>query len=107
MMLLALLGLSAAYLPLALAALPRPHSHLVPRGNTTAAAADDVVHIMGVSPKLPYDERTTPYCTYWIDNNGQEVCEEIPEWWGISMDDFLRWVGKNQTSTFPMENESA
>lgn len=89
---LSLIGLAAVSLPLAVAHSSKYRAIL--RRNETEAANDDdaVVHILGPTPQLPFDPNTSPYCTYWIDNNGEEVCAEIPEWWGISMADFLRWV---------------
>ena len=44
------------------------------------------------TPKFPYDPNTTPYCTLWWDNNGSIACTDMPCAWGISLEDFLRWV---------------
>jgi hypothetical protein len=44
-------------------------------------------------PKFPYDPNTTPYCTWWMDNDGSTNCQDIPDFWAISLDDFRRWVG--------------
>lgn len=85
-----LAGLLAVSLPLAAAHIARPRPIL--RRDETAAANDDTIHILGETPKLTVDPNTTKYCSYWIDNSGQEVCEEIPEWWAITMADFIRWV---------------
>lgn len=90
-----LFGLAAVSLPLtsALAHDSKSRGSILKRNETTSVKDDDgVMHILGPSPQLPYDPNTTPYCTYWVDNRGQEVCEEIPDWWGIAMEDFLRWV---------------
>ncbi|KAJ5364020.1 uncharacterized protein N7496_009733 [Penicillium cataractarum] len=42
-------------------------------------------------PKFPYDSNTTPYCTWWVDNDGSTACQDIPAFWAISFDDFRRW----------------
>ncbi|RYP81166.1 hypothetical protein DL769_002114 [Monosporascus sp. CRB-8-3] len=55
-------------------------------------AAHGVLRIVGGEQELPYDENTTPYCTWWLGNYGIEVCE-APEWWGITVEDLLRWSG--------------
>ncbi|KAJ5874552.1 uncharacterized protein N7529_002982 [Penicillium soppii] len=50
------------------------------------------------TPQLPYDPNTTPYCTWWVDDDGSSKCADIPGYWAISMADFVRWnpsVGSN------------
>ncbi|KAL4869532.1 hypothetical protein BDV12DRAFT_196162 [Aspergillus spectabilis] len=36
-------------------------------------------------PSFPYDPDTTPYCTWWWDNDGSIPCEDMPATWGISL----------------------
>ncbi|CBF71205.1 hypothetical protein AN6664.2 [Aspergillus nidulans FGSC A4] len=43
------------------------------------------------TPQLPFDPNTTPYCTWWIDNDGSSSCSDILSDWIISLDDFRRW----------------
>ncbi|KAJ5834957.1 hypothetical protein N7447_000983 [Penicillium robsamsonii] len=43
------------------------------------------------TPQLPYDSNTTPYCTLWVDDDSSSKCADIPGYWAISMDDFVRW----------------
>ncbi|KAL3452698.1 hypothetical protein BJX65DRAFT_302607 [Aspergillus insuetus] len=43
------------------------------------------------TPELPYDPDTTPYCTWWIDNDGSSSCRHILSDWRISLNDFRRW----------------
>ncbi|KAH7635588.1 hypothetical protein B0T09DRAFT_298276 [Sordaria sp. MPI-SDFR-AT-0083] len=45
----------------------------------------------GEAPGLPFDPKTTMYCTYWYDNDGSLDCEWVPDSWSIEMKDFLRW----------------
>lgn len=83
---------AAASLPAAVvASVARPR--LQPRTNN-ATAVNGIAHVMNAEPELPHDADATPYCSWWLDNYGSEVCEEIPDWWGISMDDFVRWVSR-------------
>ncbi|KAF2473993.1 uncharacterized protein BDR25DRAFT_386910 [Lindgomyces ingoldianus] len=42
-------------------------------------------------PALPFDPNTTPYCTWWYDNDGSIPCSQMPALWVISLDDFRRW----------------
>jgi hypothetical protein len=50
----------------------------------------------------PYDPNTTPYCSYWYDNDGTTACQDIPAKWVISMADFLRWVKTYKSPKLPM-----
>ncbi|KAH8432867.1 uncharacterized protein LDX57_010497 [Aspergillus melleus] len=43
------------------------------------------------TPRMPHDPNTTPYCTWWIDNDGSMACTDVPPYWAISMEDFVRW----------------
>lgn len=79
---------AAASLPAALASVARPRA--IQYRNATVV--NGVHHVLDSDPALPHADDTTPYCSWWLDNYGSEVCEDVPDWWGISMDDFLRWV---------------
>lgn len=46
-------------------------------------------------PNFPYDPNTTSYCTWWWDNDGSISCKDMPAAWGITMEDFLRWVSSS------------
>jgi len=48
----------------------------------------------GVTPGMPFDQNTTKLCSFWLDNDGFAACSDVPSMFGISMEDFLRWVGK-------------
>lgn len=43
-------------------------------------------------PGLPYDDATTPHCSWWIDYDGSQTCEEVVEWNWLELSDFRRWV---------------
>jgi hypothetical protein len=79
-------GLAAALLMLAaeVAAIPRPQA------NETAP-----MRLMDDSPNYPHDPNTVASCTWWWDNDGQIPCADMPFEWGISMENFLRWVSRN------------
>jgi hypothetical protein len=42
------------------------------------------------TPQLPYGPETTPYCTWWIDNDGSSSCQDILSTWLIPLNDFRR-----------------
>lgn len=44
------------------------------------------------TPQLPHDPNTSPHCTWWLDYDGTETCEEILDWNMITMAQFVRWV---------------
>ncbi|KAH8648948.1 hypothetical protein BGZ60DRAFT_203560 [Tricladium varicosporioides] len=46
-----------------------------------------------VHPNWPYDCNSTPYCTWWYDNDGSFDCHEIlsKEFTWVAKADFLRW----------------
>lgn len=44
------------------------------------------------NPKMPHDANTAADCKWWIDNDGSNKCEDIPDIWGIDMVDWLMWV---------------
>jgi hypothetical protein len=37
---------------------------------------------------------TTPSCALWWDNDGSIACEDVPDAWGFTWDDFVRWVSQ-------------
>lgn len=51
------------------------------------------VHIMDESPKFPPAPNTIATCKWWWDNDGSIPCGHMPGEWGISIKDFLAWVG--------------
>ncbi|KAL4862725.1 hypothetical protein BDV12DRAFT_207026 [Aspergillus spectabilis] len=51
------------------------------------------------TPQLPYDPDTTPYCTWWIDNDGSSSCTEILSAWVISLEDLGAGRSKNPSIT--------
>ncbi|KAH7310814.1 hypothetical protein B0I35DRAFT_358276 [Stachybotrys elegans] len=79
---ISLLGLIVASLPWSLAAATR-------NNGTISIGAD--ARLRGARPVFPFDPNTTPYCSWWLDNTGTQACQEIPDWWAITMEDFLRW----------------
>ncbi|KAM0270891.1 hypothetical protein ACHAQH_009252, partial [Verticillium albo-atrum] len=40
---------------------------------------------------LPADPGSSPYCTWWYDNHGGIECEDMPEFWDISVAEWHRW----------------
>lgn len=61
-------------------------------GFTVLAAPSKDVTVMDAKPNYPSDPNTTPYCSWWWDNDDSVHCEDIPEAFDITMDDFVRWV---------------
>jgi hypothetical protein len=55
------------------------------------------VHIMGESPNFPTAPDTIATCRWWWDNDGSIACKKMPAEWGISMANFLAWVGTYTT----------
>ncbi|KAL0935699.1 LysM domain-containing protein [Colletotrichum truncatum] len=45
----------------------------------------------GDEPGLPHDPNTTSYCSWWIDYDGSQTCQEVLEWNWIEISDFRRW----------------
>ena len=43
-------------------------------------------------PKYPYEENTTRFCAWWLDNDGSWTCPTIEQTYGVSMADFHKWV---------------
>ncbi|KAF5126373.1 LysM domain-containing protein [Metarhizium anisopliae] len=44
---------------------------------------------------MPHDPNTVADCKWWIDNDGSNKCEDIPDNWGIDMVDWLMWYAVN------------
>ena len=55
-------------------------------------AAPPVMKIRDAVPHYPSYPDTTSYCSWWWDNDGSISCEEMPDAWGFTWDDFVRWV---------------
>lgn len=43
-------------------------------------------------PSFPFDKDTISSCTFWYDNDGSMTCEDVISVFGVSMDNFVRWV---------------
>ncbi|KAH7323619.1 LysM domain-containing protein [Rhexocercosporidium sp. MPI-PUGE-AT-0058] len=54
-------------------------------------AAAAVTHPRDDKPGGQFDPKTTSYCSWWQDNDGSMACSAVPDYWGISLADFLRW----------------
>lgn len=51
------------------------------------------INSRGADPQFDYDPSTTPWCTWWYDNeDGSVKCEDVPSVWGITMKQFQEWV---------------
>ncbi|KAK8146894.1 hypothetical protein G3M48_002469 [Beauveria asiatica] len=93
------MGFKSAYLratALPLAAILLSSAGVVahpPRGQTVEAR-DGV-------PGLPFHTGTTPYCSFWYDNDGSMTCEDVIIAFGLSMDQFGKW---NPSVTSDCEN---
>ncbi|KAL4920060.1 hypothetical protein BDW62DRAFT_199150 [Aspergillus aurantiobrunneus] len=57
-----------------------------------AAVAGKAKYRRDETPNFPSDPDTTSYCTWWWDNDGSIPCSDMPAVWGITLEDFLRWV---------------
>ncbi|KAG8408033.1 hypothetical protein J3459_018269 [Metarhizium acridum] len=42
-------------------------------------------------PRFPFDKNTSPYCTFWYENDGSMPCTEALELFSVSLEDFVRW----------------
>ncbi|KAK8101915.1 LysM domain-containing protein [Apiospora kogelbergensis] len=60
-------------------------------GFTVLAAPSKDVTIMDAKPNYPSDPNTTPFCSWWWDNDDSVPCADVPEAFDITMDDFVRW----------------
>jgi hypothetical protein len=58
----------------------------------SALAAPPMMEIRDAVPHYPSYPDTTSYCSWWWDNDGSISCEEMPDAWGFTWDDFVRWV---------------
>lgn len=47
-------------------------------------------------PKLPYDQNTTPHCTWSLDYEAKVPCSDILRENLITIDTFSRWVGSQR-----------
>ncbi|KAL9941389.1 hypothetical protein D7B24_004411 [Verticillium nonalfalfae] len=57
----------------------------------SSVAAVSVRSRDGDKPGLPYDENTTSYCSWWLDNNGSTSCQDILDKNWIDLATFYRW----------------
>ncbi|KAI0186046.1 LysM domain-containing protein [Xylaria flabelliformis] len=56
------------------------------------AVVNERLTARGDTPKYPYDPNTSEYCSYWVDITSDNTkCTSLPDQWGISLEDFLRW----------------
>jgi hypothetical protein len=46
----------------------------------------------GETPAYFADPSSSPYCTWWYDNESETDCKAIAGQFGASFEDFLRWV---------------
>lgn len=44
-------------------------------------------------PLFAFDANTIKTCTWWYDNDGTIPCAAMPGEWGITLENFLKWVG--------------
>ncbi|KAJ1337363.1 peptidoglycan DL-endopeptidase LytF [Microdochium nivale] len=40
---------------------------------------------------MPHDPNSSPYCSWYIDSESGETCNNVLNTWGLSMADFVRW----------------
>ena len=45
-------------------------------------------------PNFPYDKNTTPYCSFWYDNDESMSCQDIISVFAIPMEKFVSWVSE-------------
>jgi hypothetical protein len=48
--------------------------------------------IKDATPNYPFDPNTVASCTWWWDHDGSLSCEAMPREWGITLENFLKWV---------------
>lgn len=58
----------------------------------TSVAAAPLRTREGDEPAFPFDENTLSHCSWWIDYDGSQTCEEVVEWNWIDLKSFYRWV---------------
>ena len=46
----------------------------------------------GEKPKYPTDPNANKFCAFWIDVDGPWTCNNLKEIFGLSVEDFVRWV---------------
>lgn len=56
----------------------------------------------GNTPSLPVAPGTTQDCVFWFDNDGTIDCEFMPEFYGITLEDFLKWVSFYPSTTITL-----
>lgn len=58
------------------------------------AHVDEKLHLRlrGDKPVFPPAPNTISTCSWWWDSDGSIPCAEMPAEWGISMENFLKWV---------------
>ena len=67
-------------------------------GHQVAGIKQAQPKMMSSLPKFTYDSTTTPYCTYWHDDDGTPwSCQDVYDYLWVEPADFLRWVGSPQT----------
>lgn len=97
-MILKLLTFAALCLPLCSARPGKPGANDIEaaaattKGKGRMSSEGDGISALSLEPSYPPGAGTTPYCTYWIDYEGYETCQDITDFWKITMDDFMRWV---------------
>ncbi|TDZ23422.1 LysM domain-containing protein [Colletotrichum orbiculare MAFF 240422] len=55
------------------------------------AAAATAVVARSPAARFPYDDNTTSYCTWWLNYEGVESCNDILDANWITIDEFRRW----------------
>ncbi|KAK9439750.1 LysM domain-containing protein [Metarhizium brunneum] len=61
--------------------------------NTLAGGSDQQAGLLAraSSPRFPFDENTSQYCTFWYENDGSMPCTEALDLFSVSLEDFVRW----------------
>ncbi|KAL2753126.1 carbohydrate-binding module family 50 protein [Sodiomyces alcalophilus JCM 7366] len=54
-------------------------------------AASTCVLARSPAPRFPYDPNTSPHCTWWVNYEGTQSCEDILDTSWITMEEFRRW----------------
>ena len=54
----------------------------------------------GGTPSLPHDDKTTEFCTWWIDYNEATACDDILDDNQITISQFKRWVSSTSKLHF-------
>jgi len=56
------------------------------------AAAATCVVARSPTPRFPYDPDTSPYCSWWLNYEGNQSCDDILDSSWITIEEFRRWV---------------